>query len=439
MDVDTSSYPKPAAAAPNKTLLDTAQQFGNIEQQNISISQAKLKQVNDQFQLMNAELSNLAEGNPTKQEAAVRLTRFSQTYGFKPEVTNHMLAELNEAPDVKVFAENALRRGQGVQEKINSIYGGYNETDTGQTIVPNQFSPMKGFTRQYPPIQKQIPPTQPVIGSDGQPTFQGPTPAITPPGTVAVPSNRLPFAVTPPSNFRSGVSAASPNQVVQDRMPNGYPAPTGPASGQSPLFAQGLQEYSKDLSDASGRAVALKNLTQALPLINSKGFLSGPGTESFTRGVAALKTWGLLDIADNADPTAIRQEVNKKLANYISNSPIGQRSDAQQSLKEAASPSAKVQILPALKQLVKDAVALERVQIAMPNAFEGKDYQNYVKHKGTFPQSVDEKAFALDQEDDGGKKTVDEMAGRLKKNKNDAKAIKFFRSLEIADKQGFYK
>ena len=34
----------------------------------------------------------------------------------------------------------------------------------------------------------------------------------------------------------------------------------------------------------------------------------------------------------------------------------------------------------------------------MPNVFKGKDYQNYLKHKGTFPQSIDEKALTLDLE-----------------------------------------
>lgn len=445
-EVDTSSY--------NYTVrspLEKAKDFGSLQSQQISIGQAQLKQMNDQFQVMNNELANLADGNPSKQEAAIRLTRLAKTFNLKPQIVNHMMAELNEAPDVKSFAERALLRGQTTMEKVNSIYGTPTNYNNGQTITPATVSPMRGLRQMGAPIQQQIPPTAVVFDANNQPTMQGPTPAVTPPGTVSVPTNtnNLPFSVSSPVAPRSVLTESfkkpqgdtgttinkTPNQVVAER----YPAPSGPSAGQSPLFTQGMSEYTKDMSEASGRASSIKNLTQAYPLISSKGFLAGPGTDAFTDAVAALKTWGLVDIDPNSDPTAIRQEVNKKLANYISNSPIGQRSDAQQSLKEAASPSAKVQILPALKRLVKDAVALERVQIAMPNAFKGQDYQNYIKHKGSFPQSVDERAFSLDMEEDHGKKLVDEMRKRLEKNTRDSTALKFKRSLEIADEQGFYK
>lgn len=457
-EIDTSSYPKPAAAPQQKTVLDQAKQWGDLQSQQISIGQAQLKQMNDQFQVMNNELANLADGNPSKQEAAIRLTRLAKTFNLKPQIVNHMMAELNEAPNVKSFAERALLRGQTTMEKVNSIYGAPINYDNGQTVTPSTISPMRGLRQIGQPIQIQNPPSTPTVDENNRPRLLGPQPPQLPPGTVATPTNvggaaptNLPFPVanapiaprvvpTEAIKKPQGDTGVTPDWVSNKQVFNDrFPQPTGPATGQSPLFSQGLGEYTKDMSEASGRASSIKNLTQAYPLITSKGFLSGPGTDAFTNAVAALKTWGLVDIDPNSDPTAIRQEVNKKLANYISNSPIGQRSDAQQSLKEAASPSAKVQILPALKRLVKDAVALERVQIAMPNVFKGQDYQNYIKHKGSFPQSVDERAFSLDMEEDHGKKLVDEMRKRLEKNPRDSTALKFKRSLEIADEQGFYK
>lgn len=405
-------------------------------QQFITIDQARLKQINDQFGLMNQELSILADGTHTKQEAAVRLQRISKTFGFKPEVVGHMMAELQEAPDVKTFAERALLRGQSTQEKLNQIYGVPHQYDTGQVTIPAAVSQMRGPRATGLPIQQQIPPTASVYDSENRPTMQGPTPAVTPPGTVSGP---LPIQQVPTTRIIRGDTGVTPegvppNQVVQNR----YPMPSGPAVGQSPLFSEGLKEYTADQRLASDKSIAIKPLVEALPLIQRKDFLSGPGTDAFTRGVAALKTWGLLDIAENSDPTAIRQEVNKKLAQYISNSPIGQRSDAQQSLKEASSPSAKVQIQPALIRLVKDAVALERISIAMPNAFQGKDYENYIKHKGRFPNSVDQKALILDLEAENGKKIVDEMAAKLKKNPKDKAALKFFETLDMADKARIY-
>ena len=89
----------------------------------------------------------------------------------------------------------------------------------------------------------------------------------------------------------------------------------------------------------------------------------------------------IIDIDEKADPTAVRQEVVKKLNQYVSSSPVSQRSDAALTMKEASSPSPNVQILPALIKLTKDAVALDRVEALMPNAFKGNNYDKYIKNK----------------------------------------------------------
>jgi HEAT repeat protein len=176
--------------------------------------------------------------------------------------------------------------------------------------------------------------------------------------------------------------------------------------------------------------------------MQSSGFLSGPLTDQFTKIVAGLKSTGLVSIADDNDPTAIRQEVAKKLYQYVSNSPVGQRSDAAQTLREASSPNPNVQILPALIKLTKDAVALDRIEAAMPNAFKTGKFEGYLKHKGTFPQSINEKAFTLDLEpEEKSAKLVDNMAKKLqsKNNRERNDAEKFFKSLRMAKEQGFYQ
>lgn len=448
VDVNTDSYPKPPALPVQKNALEQAQQWGGLQQQQqqiqsgaIQIDKQKLDLINTQFGVMNNELSTLAnDPSITKEQAAKRLVTISKTLNLPDHATEHMMMELKEAPNVSAFAKNALVRGMSTQEKVNNLYGSPGSSNNGQTVTPTITSPMiaGGAPRQTGlPIQQQIPPNQPVI-NNGVETLQGPTPPVTPPGTVALPTPlALPVARNPSAGNNFGTSTASPNSVVQDR----YPAPSGPTVGQSPLFGEGLKAYTADQSEASNRMMAAKPAIQALPLMQTKGFLSGPGTEGFTKGVAALKSWGLIDTADENDPTAIRQEVNKKLAAYVSSSPVGQRSDAAQSLKEAASPSAKVQILPALVKLTKDAVALDRIQAAMPNAFKGVNYENYVKHRGTFPQSVDEKAFTLDLEpEEKTQKLVKDMAlkEQSKDTKERAEAAKFFKSLRIAKEQGFY-
>lgn len=445
-EIDTSSYPKAPAAPAQKSLLDTVGQFQNLESNKIAIDQAKLKQINDQFDVMHQTLGALIDENPTKQVAAERLLKISKTFGLKPEVTKHMMDELNQAPNTKSFAENAYMRGLDRQTQLNQIYGVPQLDENGQTKTNYNVSQMRGIRQTSIPRQQQIPPATPTVDADNRPVLQGPTPAITPPGTAATPTplpsyvqpRRVPTTSIKPAGDTGTTINQTPNQVVQNR----YPAPSGPVVGQPPLFEEGKKMLAQDQSEASSRMMAAKPAMQALPLMQTKGFLSGPGTEGFTKAASALKAWGLIDTNTADDPTAIRQEVNKKLAQYVRGSAVGQRSDADQALKEAGSPSAKVQILPALIKLTKDAVALDRVQAAMPNAFKDKDLSKYGNHRATFPQSVDEKAFTLDLEpEEKSKQLVDTMAKQLQStNKREAaQADKFFKSLRIAKEQGFYQ
>ena len=463
-EVDTSSYPKPAALPAQKTILDQVGQYQQLERGSIALSQDKLKQINDQFHIMQGELSIMAnDPSITKDQAAQRLEAVSKTFGFKPEVTNHALKELQAAPDVKTFAANALTRGMATMEKVNTLYGTPSIISNQQQDTPVNVSPMRGITQTGMPIQRQIPPTQQVIDpTTNQPILQGPTAPVAPPGIATQPGQRLPVGnqpiqprpvqtqrvlptsnnmnLTGPNKTITGVDVqeVSPNQAVADR----FPAPSGPAVGQSPMFEEGKKIYVADQQNASQKMMAAKPAIQAIPLINTPGFLSGPLTDQFTKIVAGLKSTGLINIADDADPTAIRQEVSKKLAAYVSGSPVGQRSDAAQTLKEAASPNPNVQILPALLKLTKDAVALDRVEAAMPNSFKGQKFDDYIKHKGQFPQNIDEKAFTLDLEpEEKSAALVDKMAKQTKSknNRERMEAEKFFKSLAIADEQGFYK
>lgn len=451
-EVDTSSYPRAPALPTQKGVLDQVKDYQQVESNNIAISQAKLKQANEQFNLMNAELATLAnDPKATKEQAAQRLLSISNTFGFKPEITQHMLGELRAAPDVPTFAKTAITRGMQTMEKVNSLYGTPGVYSNGQQDTPIVTSPFFGQRTTNAPIQRQIPPTQPVIGPDNRPTLQGPTAPIAPPGVApgpglpvqgrTVPAADVAPSVTLPANSNALPTTPdmiAPSAVVQSR----FPAPSGPPTGQSPLYEEGLKTYTQDQNVSKDKMLAAKPAIQALPLMQTAGFLSGPLTDQFTKVVAGLKSTGLINIADNADPTAIRQEVAKKLYAYVSNSPVAARSDAAQDLKQAASPNPNVQILPALIRLTKDAVALDRIEAAIPQAFKGKDFENYVKHRGTFPQSIDEKAFTLDLEPEEKRtQIVDGMAEKLKsKNARERNsAEKFFKSLRVAKEAGFYQ
>lgn len=449
MPVDTSSYPK----FQQTDFLDRAQKFQTLERGSIALGQDKLKQINDQFSIMNAELATLAnDPSITKQQAASRLQTLSKTFNLKPEITAHMMNELNTAPSVKAFAENALVRGQATQEKVNFLYGQNNVYSQGQQDYPVVTSPKFGMRQVGQPIQRQAPPNTEIVGDDNRPALLGPRSPVAPPGVSTGPGEpvrRLPIApdqsinLTGPNTDVTGVEVKdvpvrpSANQIVGNRfaMPESLP------TGLPPEFEKGLAEYTLDQKNSSAKMIAAKQAVQAIPLMQTPGFLSGPLTDQFTKVVAGLKSTGLIDIDENADPTAIRQEVAKKLYGYVSSSPVGQRSDAAQTLKEASSPNPNVQILPALIKLTKDAIALDRVEALMPNTFRGRNYGEYLKYKGTFPQSIDEKALTLDLEsEDKAEKIVKSMALKEQsKNARDrAEAAKFFKTLRMAKEQGFY-
>jgi hypothetical protein len=90
--------------------------------------------MNTQFGLMNQELSAMSDDpSITKPQAAERLNRFAKTLNLPPAAVNHMMEELNQAPNVKAFSDNALRRGMSVQEKLNQQYGVPSESNDGAT------------------------------------------------------------------------------------------------------------------------------------------------------------------------------------------------------------------------------------------------------------------------------------------------------------------
>lgn len=454
-DVDTSSYPK----FQNQSFLDTAGKWQGLEQGAVNLQQSKLKQINDQYNLINSELAAFAnDPNATKEQVAARIGNFAKMFNLKPDVTNDLMRELQMAPSAQSYAEKALVKTQATQEKINFLYGTPGLYSQGQQDTPVVTSPRFGMRPTGLPIQRQIPPTQPTVNEEGTPTLQGPMAPVAPPGIstgpgqralpVANPSNVNPVRtqrITPDQSINlTGEGKTITGVDVQDApatFAQRFPGPSGPSVGMSPLFEEGKKAYTQDQLASGAKMLAAKPAIQALPLMQTPGFLSGPLTDQFTKVVAGLKSTGLIDIQDTNDPTAIRQEVAKKLYQYVSNSPVGQRSDAAQTLREASSPNPNVQILPALVKLTKDAVALDRVEALMPNVFKGKDYQNYLKHKGTFPQSIDEKALTLDLEtEEKSRSLVDDMAKKLKSSnaRERNSAEKFFKTLKMAKDQGFY-
>ncbi len=426
-EVDVSSYRQP----PLPSALDTVGKLGALQQQKIGIDQSQLKLMNDQFQIMNNELATLAnDPSKTKEEAAKRMQTVAQTLKLPPQVVDHMMGELRAAPDVPTFAKTAITRGMSTMEKVNTLYGVPGVVNDQQRLTPIATSPFTGMRQTGPGVQIQAPPDQPQVTSSGT-RYLGPQNQQQAPGPV------LPVAPMAPQAGPMRAPVAPSARVWGDKEAENAgiydaPKPRGGMMSQPPMFEEGKKMLAEDQDIATGKLTAIKPALQVLPLL--KDLRSGPTTEPYTRAIAILKANGIIPTgtAEN-DPTAIRQMVNKKLADYVRSNPVGQRSDAAQALSESASPSAKEQINPALIKLTKDAIILDRVQAARAGAFEGNDYSKYGNHRSTFPARVDEKAFGLDlMEPKDRKKLLDDM----RKKKDTFEGKKFWKTLEIVDKQG---
>lgn len=451
LEADTSSYPK--AALPVSPL-DTVQKLGAIQQQKQQIDANKMQNANIALQFMTRAMTSLGP-NATKEEyAAVAQNAVKQ--GLVPQEQEQVYMErLQKAPSAQAFFNEFATAAASLQEQLNYHLGVPTNVSTGQTVTPAVRSVKPGFGERPVglPVQQQAPPTATAFDENGQPRMLGPQPAQLAPGTVAGP--------TPLPTSRPAEAPMSPRPLPVERVsgPTGptvrrpdlepsattfaerFPQPRGAATGTPPLFAEGKEAYTKDQLNASNRAQSIKPAIQALKLM-TPALATGPGTAQFNDLVAAAKAWGIVDTKAENDPTVMRQELEKKLAQYVGGSPIAQRSDAAQTLAEAGSPNPKKQILPALQALTRDAIALDRVQILKPQAFKGQKFDEYIKHTGNFPQSVDEKALTLDlMNDDERNKLVNKMKSEYKNGDMAAKkrATKFFETLQLARDAKLYE
>jgi len=432
INADVSSYPKAAALPAQQSVIGQIGQFQQLESNRIGIDQQKLNLMNAHFNVMNKELSNLANmPGITKDVVLQRMHAIGDTFNMPAPVRQQMESEFanaNTPQQVQQQLDFVIRRGMDTQQRINSLYGAPGSVDNGQTVTPTRQGLRGGPVPVAPPIQTQLPPSTQVPTPGGVQTLGSQQPQV-PAGAAPIPGG-LPGQYQP----------SQPTTNLPVTPPAGSGAaikPAGPMASYPPTFDAGVKQYSMDQDNAVQRSTALKPILQALPLI--EGLRTGPGTDTWNKGIAFLKANGIVNIDPQSDPTAVYQEVNKKLSQYVQNS--GSRSDAQQALNEESSPNAKTQIQPALIKLVKDQIALDRVQIARPTAFNSQDFSKYGQHRSTFPQHMDERAFGLDlMKPDERQKLVTAMSKNLQ-SKNPAEvanAKRFFDSLRIAKTQNFY-
>ncbi len=453
-EVDTSSYPRPTAPP---SLLDVAQKVGGLQTQQLGIQQQKLDQANQALGYMTRAMGSLGP-NATK-EQYIGAAQTAARMGLVPPETVQIFAQRAQAsPSSQAFYNEFMTAAADHQQQINYHLGQPGETNTGQTITPTVTSVKPGFGVRPTglPVQIQTPPGATVMGPDNVPTTVGAQPPQLAPGSVAgptplgLPAQRPPAAIPgpiaspsivgPSANFGGTVTGAqigpttTPNQAVADR----FPQPRGFAAGTPPNFEAGQKALAEDQANATNKMTAAKPAILALKLL--PGLKTGPGTEPYNKAVAFLKAQGVIPTGKENDPTVVYQEADKYLHQYLKGR--GGRSDADLAAAEKSSPGVGIQLNPALQHLTQSAIAQDRIEAARPTAFTGagrKDFQNYGEHRATFPQSIDERAFQLDlMPKEDSQKLVDQMHNKYKANPKNPEALKFFNSLDLATKQGFF-
>ena len=430
-DVDISSYRLPEATNP----LDTAAKLGSLQQQKIGIDQSKLKLMNDRYQILNKELSTLMTdpdvegGTPSAPTKVLQSVQNLVKLGIIPgNMSADFIKQIPADPKlVPQFLQQTISRAQDINSAVNTHYGVPGEIDNGQTTQPVTRSPIYGTRSTGAPIQQQPPPTTQTLDANNRPTMLGAKPPDVAPGSGAVTAppmrqdlrNRLPVATPAPA-------AAPPADTNRPASFADRFQPRGPVQGMPPMFEEGKKQYAAD------QQTALENFSNIMPVVKAyhmlDGLRSGPGTAQWNNALAFLKANKIIPIEAN-DPTAIYQEVNKYLSQRVQAS--GSRSDAALAGAEVSNPNVGKQISPALQNLTKNAIVMDRARALVPLAFEGNNFEKYGEHRSKFPTQLDQRALAIDLLKP---KERDTLVNEMEKKQNTLEGKRFWNTIRLLDK-----
>lgn len=431
-EVDTSIYNRPA---PNP--LETVRQVQGIQSGQLGIQRQQLELVNQGYNNLIQTLNSLpadATADQMRQFATeqVKLRRVT------PEMASTFIAGIPSNPaQIPAYRQTIAARLASTQEALNWHYG--NQPQMYQTPSGIQVGQSSQRTGQIRPtgglIPNQLPVTQPEVNQDpnspnyGQPGVRGVVPPVAPQGMTqrpggfvgevvqGLPVQSAPIVPTPipttrePSSRNGGLPVAPPSVAPpvapgagSDMTPDergippagGFVAtglPPGVAEARQVSTAAGGTHLAEDRNAATAKLQGIIPMRQALQLLPQ--IATGVGTPTYNQARAALINLGVIQANQN-DPTVIYQEVNKLLSRYVGSSPLAQRSDASQALAQSGNPNVATQLNPALTKVAREAVALDRIQAAMPLSYGNRGAEGYAAYRASFPQSVDERAFSID-------------------------------------------
>ena len=462
LTADTSSYPKPQQS----NFLDTASKLQQLEQQKIGIDTSKLALINQQWGMVNKELSTLlAKPDVGPNDVESGLQNLVNLKLVPPDMSAQFLKTMptQSGQPMQEFLKQQLLRGQSNIEAVNFHYGAPGTIQTGQGTQPIVSSPKFGIRSTGLPIQNQAPPTTEVLDTNpDSPTYQqkvmqGPTPPQSTSGSVGIPPAAPGFNVPgagrsllpvarpapnpnaingPSANFGGTVTGATvqnapalpvagpgngptPNQQVQNR----YPAPSGPATGLAP----GVGEAMRTTGEASGAQLAKERdrassfqreifpLAQAIPALEKLGTKgTGPGTDTLNhiKSFVLSNVPGVKESDFGFGSVKDFDKAKKFLTDFVNQTGSSGTND-KLAAAFAGNPSVHISNAAAV-DVAKSALSLRRMQQAAYLEFENKglpDHQ-FSKWYARRVNEIDPRAFGTDLMNDKAKKKLLEQLNK---------------------------
>ena len=497
MDIDTSSYQKPAALPVQKSLLDQVQQYQQIDSTQLAQQQSKLNQANQALGYMTRAMGSLGPDATKEQYLAVGQNAVKMGL-VPPQMLNSYVERLQAAPDAKSFYNEFTTAAATNQETINYHLGQPGMMQNGQTATPIAQSPKPGFggiQSRGLPIQLQNPPgtetvdanpTNPdgtpnaaygskrLLGPAGSQIPAGVTPADTgipgqyvpqgqrlpvqPGSTAPIQPNAVPTQrILPTQGNLTGPGKTITGVDVQD-APNFNQRFAGAPSGPTTALPPGVGEAATQAGAAAGQQLASERqkaasfqrdifpLAQAIPALEKLGTKgTGPGTETINK----LKSFALSNIPGVKESDfgfgSVKDfdKLNKYFTDFVNQNGNTGTND-KLAAAFAGNPSVGISNAAAV-DVAKSALALRRMQQSKYLAYEDSG----------LPADQASKFFANGQIklDDGRTLSVgqldprafgvDNMSDKAKKvlldelNKNPREKELFDKSLQLANKHGY--
>jgi len=453
-EVDTSSYPKPAALPAQRSLLDQVGQFQQLESGKNTIEKQKLDLVNQRFSEMAKGFTGLIADKDLNEDKVRQYVTNQVKLGYVPaDMAAKTISQLPPNADANTLRQHLrlqLQHAQTTVEAINSYFGTPETANDGATTYQGVRRPAMEGGGFAPATQQanQLPPGTQNVDTEGQKGYVGPVaaPGVRPAASMPVEQptaqpapRRLPVGpIDNPaipgqsSNFGGRVLSAVvepdtqlpannrfdafPKRVVTDLAPGVMEARQAVTAGSGKQYADDLaraRNFKQDLYPAQSALAGIKELgTQEV----------GPGTPAFNDLKSAIITW--LPNADKAviDKVGTFQETRKYLSQIARTSGNTGTNDQLAAAFEA-NPSITMSKA-ATENVLKSVIALRKMQHAQTLLAEkeGIKPEEYSKWIAKNQNTLDARAFGFDMmSDEAKKKLVTEL-------KKDDKAYKRFES-----------